>query len=245
MKSAFLLLVSFLSGLAFTQDVIQVNRENKTIAVSADDEASVAAEVAVLVVGFRNYAVTKQAAFEENVKVSNDIVQALLKAHVDPKNMQTESLSISRVDPDEHWSESMRNERQFSAAQSWRVRVPAGKAQGIVDLAVRSGANEVSTPEWDVFGPSALQAKAGAAALAKARTIAEKMAQGLGAKLGQLVYASNRAPVSRRWPVTGDVGGNTEIVEVSASAQMPELALKIFAQPVKSQATVYAVFAIE
>src|SRR5438270_3817212 len=172
MKTLLLLSILLSSIWGWSQDVIQVNRENKTIAVSADDEAAVAAEVAVLVVGFRNYAVTKQAAFEENLKVSNDIVQALLKAHVDPKNMQTESLSISRVDPDEHWSESMKNERQFSAAQSWRVRVPADKALGKVDLAIRSGAIEVSTPEWDFFDPSDLQVTAVAAALSMARTIA-------------------------------------------------------------------------
>ena len=230
-------------GLPAQDGIIQVNRENKTIAVTADEEASVDAEVAILVVGFRNYARTKEEAFQENVKVSNAIVQALLASHIDRKNIQTESLGIDRTEPDEHWSEAMKNERQFSAIQTWKIRVPADKAQGVLDLAVHAGANQVNTPEWDVLDPSALQAKAGASALAKARGIAEKMAQGLGAKLGQLVYASNRAPVSRRWPFGGY--GNTEVVEVSGSAKGPDLTLKVFPQSVKSQATVYAVFAIE
>lgn len=244
MKSALLLLVSLLSGLAFTQDVIQVNRENKTIAVTADDEASVDAELAILTVGYRNFAVTKDAAFEENVRISNSIVQALLTNHIDPKNIHTENLALSRVDPDEHWSEAIKKERQFSAVQEWKVGIPAARAQALVDLVVRSGANEVSTPDWDVVDPSALQAKAGAAALTKARGIAEKMAQGLGAKLGQLVYASNRAPVSRRWPF-GPMDTESAVVEVNGSARSPELSVKVFPQPVKAQATVYAVFAIE
>jgi hypothetical protein len=87
----------------------------------------------------------------------------------------------------------------------------------------------------------ALQAKAGSAALSKARTIAEQMAKGLGTKLGELVYASNRAPVPRAWR-------GMQTVEVSASiatlANAPPK-LKLFPQRVKTDATVYAVFSIE
>jgi uncharacterized protein YggE len=53
--------------------------------------------------------------------------------------------------------------------------------------------------EWSVADPLALQAKAGGAALAKAKSIADQMAKGLGARLGELVYASNRAPVAKKW----------------------------------------------
>src|SRR3954464_5202664 len=102
MKSALLITVLLLSGLAFAQDVIQVNRENKTIAVTADDEASVEAEIAVISVGYRNYAITKDAAYEENVKISNVIIEALLATHIDRKNIRTESLALTQVDPDEH-----------------------------------------------------------------------------------------------------------------------------------------------
>jgi len=35
------------------------------------------------------------------------------------------------------------------------------------------------------------------------------------------------------------------VVEVNGSARSPELSVKVFPQPVKAQATVYAVFAIE
>ena len=65
----------------------------------------------------------------------------------------------------------------------------------MVDAAVKAGANEVDDVEWNVVDPIALQAKAGGAALAKARAIADQMAKGLGIKVGELVYASNRAPV--------------------------------------------------
>jgi hypothetical protein len=65
------------------------------------------------------------------------------------------------------------------------------------------------------------------------------MAKGLGAKLGDLVYASNRAPVAK---FLRNMTANTEQVEVNA---VPKPQLTLFPQKVKSNATVYAVFAIE
>ena len=43
--------------LLFAQD-IQVNRQNKTIAVTADDSVTADAEIAVLAIGYHNYAPT-------------------------------------------------------------------------------------------------------------------------------------------------------------------------------------------
>lgn len=50
---------------------IVVNRQNKTIAITADDSVSVDPEVATITVGYQNYAPAKDAAYEENVRVSN------------------------------------------------------------------------------------------------------------------------------------------------------------------------------
>src|SRR4029077_15954783 len=134
----------------------------------------------------------------------------------------------------------MKKERRFRAQQSWHVTVPATRAQTIVDLCVNAGANEVEDVEWNVADPVALQAKAGGAALVKARSIADQMARGLGTKLGELVYASNRAPVPKMWR-----GGMTVNVEAATTTSDKQPKLKLFPQKVKSDATVYAVFSIE
>jgi hypothetical protein len=109
----------------------------------------------------------------------------------------------------------------------------------VVDVALHAGANVLEALEWNVFDPKALQAKAGAAALAKAKTIAEQMAKGLNAKLGDLVFASNRAPV----PVFAGI----ETAEASEMTPPPPPPpnLVLYPKKVKSDATVYAVFAIE
>jgi uncharacterized protein YggE len=235
-----LLFVFTFVAATFAQD-IQVNRQNKTIVVTAEESVTADAEVAVLAIGYHNYASTQDAAFQENVRAADQITKAFLAAGIPKANIETDKLRLQRREADEKWTPEMRKERQFEAQQSWTITLPVSKAQSIVDLAVRNGANEVEDVEWNVADPVALQGRASGAALAKARTIAEQMAKGLGTKLGELVYASNRAPVAKLWR---HMELNTSSAMVSAVVEKkPELTL--FPQRVKSDATVYAVFAIE
>lgn len=136
----------------------------------------------------------------------------------------------------------MKKDRQFRAQQSWTVRVDAGDAQKVLDVATGAGANDVQQPDWDVSDPAGLQSLSAEAALKKARIVADQMAHGLGAKLGPLVYASNRAPVTR-W-MRGLINTQMATVEVQAG-KTPQPVLKLFPKKVKAEATVYAVFAIE
>jgi uncharacterized protein len=219
---------------------IQVNRQNKTIGVTSEESVSADAEVAVLTIGYKNYASTEDAAFQENVRVAEKITTAFLGAGIAKANIDTEKLRLERTELDEKWTAEMKKDRQFEAQQSWKISVSASLAQGIVDLAVRSGANEVEDVDWDVIDPVGLQAKASGAALAKARLVAEQMAHGLGAKLGELVYASNRAPVAKGWKQWQSVQSQ---MTATAGGNAPHLTL--FPQKVKADATVYAVFSIE
>ncbi len=235
--AAFLLIT--ISG-ALAQE-IQVNRQNKTIAVTADESVTADPEVAVLAIGYHNYAPTQNATFEDNVRTSNAVIKALLAAGVSKSDIETEKLHLAHAEQDQRWTAEMKKERQFEAYQSWHITLPVSRAQALVDLAVKSGANEVDDVDWNVADPLALQAKASGAALAKARAIADQMAKGLGTKLGDLVYASNRAPVAKLFR---NMTVNTEAAEIAVMAdKKPQLTL--FPQKVKSDATVYAVFSIE
>jgi uncharacterized protein YggE len=224
---------------ASAQD-IQINRQNKTIAVTADESVTADAEVAILAIGYHNFGPTQEAAFHENIRAAGQIAKAMLDEKIPEANIETDKLSLGRAQIDEKWNDAMKKERQFQAEQSWHVTVPVSQAQIVVDLCVNAGANEVEDVEWNVLEPVALQAKAGGAALAKARTIAEQMAKGLGTKLGELVYASDRAPVAKMW--RGMTVNTSTAMLVSADRQ-PKL--RLFPEKVKSDATVYAVFSIE
>jgi uncharacterized protein YggE len=205
----FTIIVIAITGSLIAQD-IQVNRQNKTIAVTAEESTTADAEVAVLAIGYHNYGLTQDAAFRENVQAAERITKALLDAKLPKANIETDKLRLARTEIDEKWTADMKKERQFVAEQVWHITVSASDAQVVVDLAVKAGANDVEDVDWNVADPLALQAKASGAALAKAKTIADQMARGLGTKLGELVYASNRAPVGKMYR-------GMETVEVEAS----------------------------
>jgi uncharacterized protein len=237
--AALLCVWSFLPALG---QQIAINRDNKTIAITADESASVDPEVATITVGYHNYAATKDSAYAENVRVSDELTKALLKAGIPMSAIQTETLKLQRPEAEDKWTADEKKQRQFEATQTWKIRTSTKDAQGAVDLAVGAGANILDDIEWDVADPKALQAKASAAALTKARAIAEQMAQGLNARLGDLIYASNRVPVG---PFSGYTTLNTDMAVLAAAPPTPPPHLTLYPKKVKSDATVYAVFAIQ
>lgn len=225
-------------GTGLAQDV-SVNRSNKTVEVTVTQSVEVDPELAVLSIGYHNYGRTEDATFTENARVANRITQAMLDAEIPKEDIQTENVRLSRTEPQEKWTTSQREERQFEARQSWDVRVAVAQAQNVLGLAVRSGANELEDVDWQVKDPSALEAKAGAAALEKAHALADQMVKGLGGKLGDLLYASNMFRKPKTW------GLMTQMATMTAriAPQKPEV--RLFPKKVEQEATVHAIFAIE
>jgi uncharacterized protein YggE len=239
---AIVLVFALIGGTALLAQEIQVSRQNKTIAVLAEDSVTVDPEVATITIGFNNYAPRNDSVFQANVQASNQITKALLGANVPKENIETAALRLGRVEPEDKWTAEMKKERQFEASQSWKIRVPASQAHTVVDVATRAGANDIEGVTWGVADPVALQARASGAALSKARAIAEQMARGLNSKLGDLVYASNKPPEDTD-RFTEAFWRRTSTVEVQGGERLPNVGL--FPQRVRSAATVYAVFAIE
>jgi uncharacterized protein YggE len=218
---------------------IEVNRTNKTIAVTADESVYADAEIAVVKIACHSFAATKDAAYSANLRLAEAVSAALQKSGIPAGAIESSDVTLDRVDPENNWTPEMKRDRQYKAHQGWTIRMAAASAQSVIDLAVAAGANEVDDPDWQVADEAALQARAGAAALKKARTVAEQMAQGLGTKLGELVYASNRAPARGYGGVL-----DAQTVEVSA-ARVPPAKLKLFPKRVKADGIVYAIFAIQ
>jgi hypothetical protein len=231
-----LCLASFVAASAQT---IQVNKENRTIAITTSDEAEAVADVAVITVGFSTYGADQDSTYADGSRISNAVIKALQDAGVKPEAIESANQSLSEIDDSDkvRWAKGIR----FECSQSWHVTVAAKDAAEILHVAVTSGANDSGGIQWKLADDDAVEAKAAEKALAHAQEIAESMAKGLHAKLGPLVYASNQTQ-----PRTM-VGGSNETVEITA-APPPKPNLKPLAispEKIQRSATVYAVFAIE
>ena len=239
------LLVTLACTLPLTAQQIAISKENKTIAISTSDDASALADIAVVTVGFNSYGKDQDGTYADATKTSNAIITALTTAGVPKDAIQSDSQSLSPMniytDQDKaRYAEGLR----FAFVQSWSVTVPAAQAANILHIAITKGANNSGGIRWQFEHEDILQAEAAKKALEHARQIASSMAQGLGTKLGALVYASNQTP-----PPSGifkqNEGGPYAALKQLGLLRENVLPLAITPERITKSATVYAVFSIE
>jgi uncharacterized protein len=240
-NAACIITVLFVANAGIVQaQAVKVDRNNRTIAVTASDKATTDADLAVVHIGFQGFGPDEASTYADGSKTSNTIMDALKKAGVPDKAIESENQSLQRNmfhEPQE--SEMDRARRQFVLSQSWTVKIKPDDAAKILHIAVQAGANQSGQIDWQYQDMNGLQAKAASAALAKAQAIAQQMAQGLSVKLAGLIFASNQAPESPVRPVDKAYGFT---LARAAPAPAP---LAINPRQIETSATVYAVFAIE
>jgi len=232
-----------LSGSAQT---IQINRDNKTIAITTTDEATAVADIAAVTVGYEVYGPDSETTYADGGKLSHAILDALHKAGVEDKNVESSGQGLQRnTEFDDKDKPEQRAKKQFVMRQSWQVSVPPQSAGEVIRVAVAAGANQSGAIDWRISDRKALQAKAAEAALVKARQVASHMAEGLHVQLGALIYASNETPNVRLFMPRAGLVMNTDSSSVSSVTSLKLPVLEIRPQTVREEATVYAVFAIE
>lgn len=229
-----------LTGMAAFAQQIQVNKDNRTLAITASDSASEMADTAAVHIGFVAYAPDAQAAYAKGSETSNAIAKALTAAGVTKTDMQSESQSVNETPQYEldKLPPAEQTARRFQVRQSWTVKTKADDAAKTLNTAVNAGANNSGQIDWSVADENGLEAKAAGKALARARAIAAQMAQGLGIKLGVLIYASNQVPETPR-PIM------MRAMAAPAAADSTPQPLAINPRKVERSATVYAVFSIQ
>jgi uncharacterized protein len=238
--AAFALCIAVLAVPASTQ-TIQVNKENRTIAVTATDKVHEMADIGTVHIGFIAYGPDSDAAYANGSQISNAIIKSLTSAGIPNDAIESENQNVSPVQDYQidKLTPEEKAQRKFQVTQSWTVRTSAVDAAKTLDLAVKAGANQSGQIDWSLKDENAPQAEAASKALQRARTVADEMAKSLNVRLGALLYASNETqaepprPLMRVMaaPMAGGGGGG--------------IPLAINPRQIEKSATVYAVFAIE
>lgn len=238
--TASLVAVASLASVQSKAQTIQVNKENRTIAITATDKVTMMADQATLHIGFIAYGADSNSAYANGSRISNAIVKALTGTGIPKETIQSENQQVSPVQPYqvEKLTEAQKAQRQFQVTQSWTVKTAANDAAKALDVAVKAGANQSGQIEWGMKDENAPDAEAAAKALKRARAQAEQMAAGLNTKLGSLLYASNEVQPSGPRPI---------MMRAMAAPQAMDKVepLAINPREIERSATVYAVFAIE
>lgn len=171
-RAAGLVLAVFVACIASAQ-TIQIDRNNKTIAISTTDEATATADIAAITVGYEVYAPDSDTAYANGAKISHAVLDALHKIGIEDKSIESGNQGVERnTDFNDKDTAEQRAQKQFVMRQSWTVSVPPQSAAEVIRVAVAAGANQTGAIEWRLSDRKALQAKAAANALVKARAVA-------------------------------------------------------------------------
>jgi uncharacterized protein len=239
---SFILVASLLTTFGTTNSSMaaQADRSSikKTIEILATAKVEVPAEVATVKIAYSNQAVSKDAAYAENTRMGQKIVRALLDEHVPSSAIETESIALER---EEERGGAVVKVLKFTALQEWRVHVAAADAQKVVDIAVSAGATNISGVDWEVKDPEALEAQVYAAAIARAKKIAEQTASESGVKLGEIVSVVN---FQNRFGFGSGGGLGTESASLGITRSVSTVPLTLYPPKIERQASVTVTYAI-
>ena len=218
---------------------IQVSKDNRTIAITATETAEAIADQAVVTVGYLDYGTDEASAYANGSRRSNAIVAALEKAGIAKTTIESMDQQLRPLN--EYEIKNLKAEQKnyrYVISQSWTVKTEPEKANKVLDIAVKAGANQSGNIAWEMKDRDALEAQAAEKAIAHAQRIAAQMAAGLKIHLGPLVYASNQqespvrpVPMMARAMAFKGADANTE-------------PLAITSRHITQSATVYAVFSV-
>lgn len=234
----------FCAATAYSQ-TNDINRQNRTIEVEVSETIKMDPDIALVTLGCVTYGETHDQAYQANLQITDKVIKALLSAGLSKDQIESNTLELNETSTDDERMRPAQKGRQFIAHESWNIRVAASDAQKIIDIAVQAGANGIEGVNWEVSDIEALEAKARAAAMKKARSTAEGIADSAGGKLGELLYASNQTNgillnADRRWrTVTVSAGGG------GGGRGNPTFSLKLFPAKVEKEATIRAIFALD
>jgi uncharacterized protein len=248
-----ILLVLVLDGVdSFSLAQCNTCPERPQISVIGTGKVTADADLAIVRVGYKLYGADAKSVYANATETSNAIMKALTGSGIPKSAIESTSQVLQHTPQFEIQqyptnTDEWRN-RQFTATQSWVIRVKPDDAAGALNTAINAGANESGWIEWIVQNPSALRAEASAKAVADARMLAEQIAQRSNVHLGHLVSVfENQWP----WGNTGGgviagladgVGMGTGIVD---RVQFGNQQLAINSRQVEFSVSVSVVFAIE
>ena len=159
------------------------------ISISAQGEARQAPDIASISAGVVTEADESQAAMQANAEQMEKVMQAIKKAGIDDKDVQTSGINLTP-----RYDYQPNRERKIIAYQARNtVSITVRKLDdlsGVIDALTAEGANQIHGPSFSIENPEPLLAEARKKALEMAQVRADSYAEALGTKVRRIVSIS-------------------------------------------------------
>lgn len=174
------------------QSIAPAGEPPPTITVNGNASVKRAPDVAVIQLAVETVASTAAEASDQNAALMNDVLAAVRSQGVPSSSIRTERLELQpRYEEPRNRVEQEPRIVGYRAVNQVTVRLDDVTAVGgVVDAAVRAGANRVTGIRFELSDPESAYHEALQEAVAKARAEAEVVASALGKRLGEPLHVS-------------------------------------------------------
>lgn len=177
------------------------SKRPRLVNVSGTASRDVTPDMATIVIGVTTRAPQAAEALNGNSEAAAKIIAAVRKAGVEPRDVQTNAVSISQNFRNKRDASGYTQEPDgFTASNTVSVRVrDLGKLGPLLTTTAGEGANNINSLTFDYSGRKKLSEELQAEAVRNARDTAQRLVEAAGNKLGQLqsIDASGGMPAPR------------------------------------------------
>lgn len=188
-----MILVFFAALFAYTKlagpipfSVTQVTTtKTDTFSVSGEGKATVSPDIAVVNAGVQTQGATAKQAQDQLNKSINAVSEAVKKAGIDAKDIQTSNYSVY---PNYDYNGGQQKIIGYHANSTLTIKVrEIDRANSVLDAATANGANQVGGISFDVDDKTKAENEARTKAVAEAKKKASDAAQIAGFRLGRII----------------------------------------------------------
>ena len=207
-----------------------------SIVVEADGKVMAVPDQARLTVAVETQAPQAEAAAQENARRAEALVKALKQSLAPDDQVKTLGYRLSPVYAPKNKS-GPPVIKAYQAVHRFQVKLKGPERLGsVIDLALKNGASGVNGPFWEHSRIEELQREAAVAALARARRLAEALAQSQGLKITGVERVSTNHPFHVVKPASASQ-------KMMAAAPAPTTPIEVGEDEIKSN--VWAVFQVK
>jgi len=159
------------------------------LSVQGEGKVTVAPDMATIVLGVETRSIKAAEAVEENARLMNQTINALLAAGIDESQMQTSRFSLATMQQDERQSGDAKQEPPiFLVTNQVTVKLNNTESVGqVLDAAVSAGSNSIQMVKFDLKDPTPYNDEALTLAIKDGQRKAQVAASAAGLELGRIL----------------------------------------------------------
>lgn len=198
MRNSTIFFLGLMLALAFVLPASTAENENLSkLVCNGEGKATAVPDLAIITLGVETHNVSAASAVSENAVLMNSTVNALLKAGLKKKDIQTRRYALSTKTEDNTVPAQMdsmpKNKTllEFIATNQVTAKMNVTDDVGkVLDAAISAGSNNVLGISFDLLNPKPEMDKALANAVDDSKRKADTMAKAAGVKLGKILQIS-------------------------------------------------------